>query len=82
MNVWIVFRFIGGPWHSETVGVFDTEAAAVDACRDETYWVGGGLVLNESLPHETIPWPEVWYPHLESKEEGTSRCRELVEATQ
>jgi hypothetical protein len=80
-SIWIVGRSLGETIEdgAEIQGVFDSEDLAVKACRDENYYVIGGMKLNEQLPHETIPWPEAWYPHLESKEVGTARCREALE---
>ncbi len=77
MKLWIVFQWLGNSV-VQLQGVFDDEALAVEACRDATYYVGC-VTLNEELPHETVPWSEVWYPHLESKEGGTARCRTYVE---
>lgn len=62
-RLWIV-----GQWKAEGVwefaGVFDSEAAARDACRDETYFVGPA-VLNERLPHESMTeWPGAYYPKV------------------
>lgn len=43
-------------------GVFSTEALAIAACRDHTYFVGPAL-LDQELPHETEPeWPGARYP--------------------
>lgn len=60
-QVWVCGQNkFGGRW--ELQGVFSTEEAAIDACRDHTYFVGP-IKLNESLPHETLPeWPGAHYP--------------------
>ena len=63
-NLWLVGRFIsihddGTCW--EWIGIFDTEWRAVDACQDETYFIGPAK-LNESLPYETVDWPGCYYP--------------------
>ena len=39
------------PW--EVCGVFDSEAMAVEACRDFNYWIMP-LEMNEQLPHESV----------------------------
>ena len=52
----------GTPPTWEFQGVFSTESAAVEACRDETYWTGPAE-LDQQLPHETMPeWPGAWFP--------------------
>lgn len=43
-------------------GVFDSEAAALAACRDPYYFIGPAT-LNEALPHELMPeWPGAKWP--------------------
>lgn len=61
-TVWIVGRHV---WDHEQdtwelQGVFLTEASAVEACRDEEYFVGS-VPVGVSLPHDTTAWP-VYYP--------------------
>jgi hypothetical protein len=58
-SVWVVGRWKETTWDLQ--GVFLTEAGAVEACRDETYFVGP-LPLNVALPHETTSWPGAYYP--------------------
>jgi hypothetical protein len=65
-KLWICGRYIGDPdvigeWQFQ--GVFDTEAAAVAACRDKTYFIGPAT-LNEPLAHESINWEGSYYPKL------------------
>lgn len=45
----------------EFQGVFDTEAAAVAACRDATYFIGPAT-LNKPLPHRATHWRGARYP--------------------
>lgn len=43
-------------------GVFSSEDAAVQACRDFTYFVGPAEI-DVDLPHETIDgWPSAYFP--------------------
>jgi len=63
-SVWIVGRYIENePW--QFMGVFDSEAEAVGACRDDTYFIGPAT-LNEQLPHELTVWTGLRYPLLET----------------
>jgi len=62
MELWVVGKVVFEDrqrW--EIQGVFDNEALAVAACRDEWYFVGP-VVLNEVLPHESVEWPGAYYP--------------------
>lgn len=62
MELWIAGEFIEGePWGF--VGVFDTEAAAVAACKDERYFVGPAT-LNVASPVEKEEWPGCYAPLL------------------
>ena len=60
-RVWIVGRNKGGgAWDFR--GVFCTEAAALRACRDQTYFVGPAL-MDEEIQNETQPeWPGAYCP--------------------
>lgn len=59
-TVWIVGRHCGeAPW--EFVGVFTTEKAAVDACKETTHFVAPA-VLDLELPPERMTWPGCYYP--------------------
>jgi hypothetical protein len=42
-------------------GIFSTEELAIAACRDATYIIGP-VLLDQVLPHETIPWLGRYYP--------------------
>lgn len=69
MNLWIVGQVKEGKkakWYWEYVGVFDSKEKAVDACRDETYFVGP-TELNNALPHETVEWEGAYYPKSEGE---------------
>lgn len=49
-----------GVWDFQ--GVFSTEEAAAQACRDYTYFVGPAQV-DTPLPHTTMPeWPGAFFP--------------------
>lgn len=68
MNLWIVGKFRGDyedriAW--EFQGVFDSEDAAIEACRDASYFVGPAE-LNNPLQHETSEWPGCYYPSTEA----------------
>lgn len=64
MNLWIVGQYLGDSedgvaWDFQ--GVFDSESAAIAACRDSSYFVASAT-LNEELPHETVEWDTCYYP--------------------
>ncbi len=62
MIVWIVGRVKDEEslvWDFQ--GVFTTEDAAVNACRDISYFVGPAT-LDEVLPHSTMDWPDSYRP--------------------
>lgn len=65
MTLWIVGRAVGTERAFEFQGVFSSEAIAVAACKDETYFIGPAT-LDEELPHETMTdnWPGSYYPKL------------------
>lgn len=67
VTLWVVGRKLAGESEWELQGVFDREAGAVRACRDETYFVGP-VVLNQPQPHGSTPWPGAYYPLLEDKD--------------
>lgn len=58
-TVWIAGRLNGETWDFQ--GVFRTEAEAVAACVDHTWFVGPA-VLGFALPAETVPWVGAYYP--------------------
>jgi len=64
-QLWIVGRVTElGDWQFQ--GVFDTEEAAVAACKDETWFVGP-VALNEELPEEAMDWPGAYFPIVHLK---------------
>ena len=63
-DVFIVGRFVaetpqGVVWDFQ--GVFPDEDSAKHSCKDETYWIAP-IPFGESLPHETVSWPDAYYP--------------------
>ena len=62
MNLWLVFQWRGDAmgW-PEFQGVFDTEAAALAACRTDQYCVCPA-VLNKEIPDEPTVWAGAYYP--------------------
>ena len=42
-------------------GIFDNKDVAIDACRDENYWVAE-VILNEQLSHEKVDFKFAFYP--------------------
>ena len=64
-KLWIVGQHLGveeNDW--EFGGVFDSEQKAIEACRDDNYFIGP-TSLNEPHPHETAEWEGSYYPLLE-----------------
>ena len=61
MKLWIVGQVFEGGIEWEFQGVFDDFAKAEAACRDGSYFICTAT-LNESLPHESVPWPCVRPP--------------------
>lgn len=60
VTLWIVGQHTGEEaW--EFQGVFDSEAKAIGACRDASYFVAPAA-LNETHSHESVPWPGAYYP--------------------
>ena len=65
-EVWLVFQWTtyNSPMFQ---GVFDTEDAAVAACRTDLYCVCPAQ-MNKALPHELeLSGPGAWYPGRESR---------------
>lgn len=61
-TVWIVGKLdpdVDGPW--EVMGVYDSEANAVAACKDWRYFVGP-QDMNVPAPDERTAWPGCYYP--------------------
>lgn len=42
-------------------GIFDSEEKAIEACRDENYFIMP-FILNQQCPHETVENAEACYP--------------------
>jgi hypothetical protein len=49
------------PRQWEFMGVFDDEELAMEACKDERYFVGP-VELNETIPETQTEWPMAYYP--------------------
>lgn len=63
-KLWICGKFIeltnvGIVWDFQ--GIFSKEKKAIDACRNENYFIGP-VYLNKEIPDERIEWPECYYP--------------------
>jgi len=43
------------------VGIFSSEEKAINACRDETYWIAP-LQMDEVAPEESTVWTGAYYP--------------------
>lgn len=48
------------------IGVFNNKQKAIDACIKDNYFIGPAL-LNEAFPDEPFPWPDSYYPRLETE---------------
>ena len=64
-DLWLCGKYIelsenGTSW--EFQGIFDSKEAAIRACRDRKYFVGGPFKLNEELPDETTLMTSCFYP--------------------
>lgn len=65
MKLWVVGHVLNDDGTEWTFcGVFDTEAKAVAACKNEDYFVGLAE-LNQELPEKIIDWPDAYYPKAE-----------------
>lgn len=68
-KVWICGRLIGeweesgSKWAFQ--GVFSTEKLAIDACRDEAYFIFSSN-MDTQLPHEDSLPPDGYYPVIEN----------------
>jgi len=70
VNLWLVGQYKCGEFPDivwEFQGVFDTEAAARDACICSTYFYAP-VELNHACDHECIEFPNVKWPRV-------SQCR-------
>jgi len=45
----------------EIVGIFSSEEKAINACRDEMYWIGP-LQMDEVAPEKSTAWTGAYYP--------------------
>jgi hypothetical protein len=74
-QLWVVGRATAKDgWSLQ--GIFMREADAIEACRDELYFIGPAE-LNVSLPHENRWWPGCYYPKAETKEQAAARAAKL-----
>lgn len=76
---WLCGRIVGEedengrrPWDYQ--GIFSSEARAVAACRDATYFIAPVAPPDEQLPHESITNPRSYYPKS-NHVEPTGTCR-------
>jgi hypothetical protein len=63
---------------SDIQGVFSSEDAAVAACITENHCIMGPFRLDEMLPDKITAVEVVYYPLLETKEEGQARAGEYI----
>ena len=71
-TVWIVGKTIDEQmdrWQFQ--GVFDEENKAVEACVEDSFFVGPAD-LNSHLPTQPIEWVGAWYPRLQTKPQDSS----------
>lgn len=65
-EVWVCGQSIGphgtGAW--SFAGVFYSKEDAINACRDENYFIGPA-VIGDELPHEPFNWKGAYYPKAE-----------------
>jgi len=67
MKVWIVGKInLENRFEWAFQGVFDSEEKAVEACKDERYFVGPvtmNIDLDDIIPGDkNIDWPDAYYP--------------------
>jgi len=59
-ELWVVGKITHYPaW--EFQGVYLFEQSAVDACKDETYFIGP-VIVNEMITGGSLLWPETYHP--------------------
>lgn len=70
MQAWIVGRVsrFSAQWNWQFQGVFTTEAKAVAACIDETFFVAPAVV-DEEVPYREEIWPGAYYPKAKTQQE-------------
>lgn len=64
MEVWVCGKHRSGKVHHviwDLQGVFSTEALAIAACKDDTYFIGPAGV-DKVLLDATEDWPGCYYP--------------------
>ena len=61
MTLWIVGKMWSIVEQWEYQGIFDNEQAAVDACKDENWFIGP-VEMNTKVPVQREPWPGAYYP--------------------
>lgn len=70
MKLWIVGKALSEDGkHWAFVGVFDTEQAATEACKDWRFWIGP-VELNSKLPARDIVWPDSYSPNRVHSQEA------------
>jgi len=67
-KLWVVGQFKGSYQYKNISGVcwdlngiHETEEAAINSCRDDSYFIGP-IELNVALPDETTTWPGCYFP--------------------
>lgn len=79
MKLWIVGKKIDkDTWVWGFEGVFDSEQKAIDACREDDYFIAP-TCLNKSHPDAKV-WEGAYYPLQETKEEGAARLEKIKNA--
>lgn len=68
--LYVVGKKLEGFQSWEFIGVFADESMAILACTTDAHFIGP-TVLNQNVGDEQIPWPDAWYPLLESRPEET-----------
>ena len=66
-ELWIVGKSLHderSEW--EFAGIFDSKDLAIAACVDKDYFIGP-VKINETIPHETVPWDDSYYPLLDEE---------------
>lgn len=80
--LWVVGQVFAGPLLSQWAfqGVFDSEEAAIAACRDAHYFIAPA-VLNASRPHENEQWDGAYFPRDPNETRGRGYQGEIKEQT-
>lgn len=64
MELWLCGQYRSGETPNvvwDFAGIFSSKELALSACRDRNYFVAP-VVLDETLPDETVVMPNVEYP--------------------